>query len=169
MHMWAITGGAHAWTHNHDVVRLYCSSIFSAFSWTSLIKLHLKTRSCFNWRQKMDTVYQSLNVAYVLLTMIPDKVESILRLLPELWFTVTGKKKTKNKLQLCRWPPQIRTAEGLNHRVYYDFYGVHSKWTPEHEQAWKERNPARTLSEFLFPCTAASSKLTKIPWNPSPS
>lgn len=87
----------HAWTHNHDVVRLDCSSIFSALIWTSLIKLHLKTRSCFSWRQKMDTVYQSLNVAYVLLTMIPDKVESILQLLPELWFTVTEKKNNKKK------------------------------------------------------------------------
>lgn len=45
----------------------------------------------------MDTVYQSLNVAYVLLTMIPDKVESILQLLPELWFTVTEKKNNKKK------------------------------------------------------------------------
>lgn len=44
---------------------------------------------------------------------------------------------------------KIRAAEGLNRRVYYDFYGVHSKWTPEHEQAWKEENQARMLCAIL--------------------
>lgn len=44
---------------------------------------------------------------------------------------------------------KIWAAEGLNRRVYYDFYGVHSKSTPEHERAWKEENQARTLCTFL--------------------
>lgn len=35
---------------------------------------------------------------------------------------------------------QIRADEWFNHRVYYGFYGVHSEWTPEHEQRRRKKN-----------------------------
>lgn len=34
---------------------------------------------------------------------------------------------------------QIRADEGFNHRVYYGFYGMHSEWTPEHEQRRRKK------------------------------
>lgn len=43
---------------------------------------------------------------------------------------------------------QIRANEWFNHRVYYGFYGLHSEWTPEHEQGVKKKQ-AHTLCAFL--------------------
>lgn len=43
---------------------------------------------------------------------------------------------------------QIRADEWFNHRVYYGFYGVHSEWTPEHEQR-PGKKQAQALCAFL--------------------
>lgn len=44
---------------------------------------------------------------------------------------------------------QIRADEWFNQRVYYGFYGVHSEWTPEHEQGRRKKKKTGTYA-FAF-------------------
>lgn len=79
----------------------------------------------------------------------------------------------RNKLTpTSRLAKQISAVEWFNHAVYYDFYAMHSKWSPEHEQACG-KNPALicfvyfSRSHFLPVAPSISLLFWKInssPW-----
>lgn len=67
----------------------------------------------------------------------------------------------RNKLTpTSRLAKQISAVEWFNHAVYYDFYAMHSKWSPEHEQACG-KNTALMLCIFLSLPLSACSSLNK--------